>query len=471
MLHRLKSGAARTRGVACIGILVLGPWLLATGSGPLQRTGTGVDAARRPAGYPQLVSLSPLAEEDGRMCQWDPASSSLAAARPQHQPAATSFTGAGERMREDGERAPVRVIRDTYPTYSAVAVDTNSDEVYLLDENLYGLKVFDRTANAPSTAGFTEPKRTVGGILTKLEFNSALYVDPKNGDVYSVNNDNLDTTVVFPRDARGNVPPMRELNSPHGTFGMTVDEDAQELFFTVQHDNAVVVYGKDAKGDDNPIRLLQGNDTGLEDPHGIAVDSRNRLMFVSNHGSFHAVRRPAEGARTEWRPRPNWPLDRDTAVRGSGRSDPPSITVYSLKAEGNARPLRVIEGPKTRLNWPSTMSIDPERGELFVANDANHAVLVFRTTDAGNVAPSRVIQGDKTGIRYPTGIFVDTKNRELWVSNLGNHSATVYPLNADGNVAPLRTIRSAPRGKEALAIGNPGAVGYDAKRDELLVPN
>jgi len=38
-------------------------------------------------------------------------------------------------------------------------------------------------------------------------------------------------------------------------------------------------------------------------------------------------------------------------------------------------------------------------------------------------------------------------------------------------VPPLRTIRSAPLGKQALAIGNPGAVAYDTKRDEILVPN
>ncbi len=68
-------------------------------------------------------------------------------------------------------------------------------------------------------------------------------------------------------------------------------------------------------------------------------------------------------------------------------------------------------------------------------------------------------------------MFVDLKNGELWVSNMGNHSATVYPLSANGDVAPLRTIRSAPLGKLALAIGNPGAVGYDSKREEILVPN
>ena len=66
---------------------------------------------------------------------------------------------------------------------------------------------------------------------------------------------------------------------------------------------------------------------------------------------------------------------------------------------------------------------------------------------------------------------MDLKNNELWVSNMGNHTATVYPRSAKGDVAPLRTIRSGPLGKEALMIGNPGAVGYDSKREEILVPN
>jgi len=60
--------------------------------------------------------------------------------------------------------------------------------------------------------------------------------------------------------------------------------------------------------------------------------------------------------------------------------------------------LRVIQGPKTLLNWPATLFVDQERGELYVANDAADSILVFRTTDSGDVTPSRVIQGSRTGI-------------------------------------------------------------------------
>jgi DNA-binding beta-propeller fold protein YncE len=309
------------------------------------------------------------------------------------------------------------------------------------------VKVFDRLANTPPTAQFSEPKRILGGVETKLEFNCALYIDPVNGDLYSVNNDTVDRMVVFPRGARGNVAPMRELHSPHRTYGIAVDEQAQEMFLTVQHPPQVVVYHKNATGEDEPVRILEGDKTKLEDAHGIALDTKNGWMFVSNHGSSSSPR-----------------------IKG-GWFNPPSITVYPIKASGDTAPLRIISGAKTQLNWPGHIFVDPDNGELFVANDSDNSIVVFRGTDQGDVAPSRVIKGPKTGLSNPTGLFVDPKNNELFVSNMGNHSATVYSRNANGDAAPLRTIRSAPVGKQAQIIGNPGAVAYDSRREEILVPN
>jgi hypothetical protein len=49
--------------------------------------------------------------------------------------------------------------------------------------------------------------------------------------------------------------------------------------------------------------------------------------------------------------------------------------------------------------------------------------------------------------------------------------ATVYPRTANGDVPPSRVIRAAPADQPALQIGNPGAVAYDTKRDDILVPN
>ena len=412
---------------------------------------TSPHTPRKSTGGPQLVSVAPLPGMEGPLCQWVPASANarLAAVLQQErgsQPSTGSAAGSPNSVVRD--QAPVRELRDTYPTYSAVAVDLNSNEVYLQDENLFGYKVFNRLDNTPPSASFTEPKRMVGGMNTKLEFNCGLYIDPHNGDVYSVNNDMVDTLVVFPREANGNVSPQRELHTPHRTWGIAIDEQKQEMYLTVQHPPQVVVYPKTASGEDKPIRILTGTNTQLEDPHGIAIDVQKQLMFVANHGSVSHLK--------EW---------------GLGKFESPSITVYPLQASGNVAPLRTIEGTNTRLNWPAALFLDAGREELYVANDADHSIAVFRTGDSGDVAPTRIIRGSQTGILNPTGVFVDGKNNEVWVSNMGNHSATVYPRTANGDVAPLRTIRSAPQGKLALAIGNPGGVIYDSKRDELLVPN
>ena len=411
---------------------------------------------RRPNGHPQLISVEQLAaqnsSENGEMCQWATAETGaflLATAQQERRAGESAVIVAPEMGKPvTMDRAPVRQIRDTFPTYSALAVDLQTEEVYLQDENLFGYKVFNRLDNTPPTAGFTEPKRVVQGMLTKMEFNCALYIDPSNGDVYSVNNDMVDTMVVFPRKAKGDIAPKKELHTPHRTYGIAADETRHELFLTVQHPAQVVVYDKDAIGEEKPKRILTGDRTQLADPHGIAIDLKKQWMFVANHGSHSTP-----------------------GVAGSGEFLPPSIVVHSLQASGNAEPLRTIQGPDTRLNWPAALFLDAERGELYVANDADDSVLVYRESDSANAAPERIIKGLRTGLKNPTGIFVDATHNEVWVSNMGNHTASVFTRTANGDVGPLRTIRSAPLGKQALAIGNPGGVAYDSKRDQLLVPN
>ena len=432
---------------------------------------SGPNSALQLRRSPRLVSIRPLPSLDGLQCPWLPAGSgggiTLASLQQAiERPSGPSNPAGASLASRELDLEPVRTLEDEYATYSAVAVDPVRNEIAIQDENLFQILIFDRLANTPASATMTEPKRILSGPATKIEFNCGLYIDPKNGDLYSVNNDTTDTTVIFEHGLQGNVPPSRELHTPHGTYGIAVDEINGEMFFSIEHDNAVVAFEKLASGEDQPLRLIQGDHTGLGDPHGIAVDAENNWLFVANHGSTHRVRPDPQRP-----PRPNWPLTRSFAVPGSGRSEPPSITVYERTAQGDAAPLRTIQGPRTQLNWPAQISLDPERSELFVANDGGNSVLVFRTTDDGDAAPTRVIAGPQTGLLNPTGVWVDTVHDEVVVSSMGNHSAMVFPRTASGDVAPLRTIRSAPLGKRALAIGNPGAVAYDSKRDELLVPN
>jgi DNA-binding beta-propeller fold protein YncE len=345
-------------------------------------------------------------------------------------------------------RPPVRHIVDTAPIYSSVGVDTQRDEVYLQDSNMWSIRVFSRLDNAKPGEPPTEPRRVIRGPKTGLQFNSCVWVDPAAGDIYSVENDTGDIIVVYPREATGDAAPKRSLKVTHRAYAIATDENTKELFLSVQFPPQIAIYSKTASGNDKPLRLIQGPDTRLADSHGIAIDSKNRLLFVNNWGNIS-----------------------DLKVAGTGRFEPPSISVYPLNADGDTPPLRVIQGPKTQLDWPGSMSIDPETGDLYVANDVGQSILVFHGSDRGDVAPSRVIKGPNTRLTYPVGVFVDSKNKEVWASNIGNSTATVYPLMANGDVPPLRTIRSAEENKESLRFGKTTALVYDSKREEILVPN
>jgi DNA-binding beta-propeller fold protein YncE len=433
-----------------------------------------------------LVSVEKLPEMAGEFCETDAANGAaskdevLMAALEQRQDARASSlvrrtagpAGAAD-SKDLSKLKPLRWIRDPYAAYSSIAVDPINNEVVMTDENLFQILVYDRLENTPPKAKLSEPKRVIAGLNTKIEFQCGLYIDPKDGSIYAVNNDTVDSLVIFDRSAKGDVKPNREINTPHGTFGVAVDEKAQEMYLTLQHDSAMVVFRKYAEGDESPLRLLQGDKTGLADPHGIALDTKDGLVFISNHGAVSDRHPRAEGQRGGRRgaQKQNWPLERAQAIPGSGRSLPPSIVVHSMKDQGNVPPIRMIQGPKTQFDWPTGLAVDEEKGELYVANDISSSILVFNVTDNGDVAPKRVIHGPKTNLRNPTGVWVDSKNHEVWAANFMNHSATVYPLGASGDVAPLRMIRSGPMSEPSLGIGNPHALAYDTKREQLLVPN
>jgi DNA-binding beta-propeller fold protein YncE len=453
-------------------LLVLGLVSVVGGTLHLAKSETP-PAALQQGGDPRLVSIQQMPELNGMMCETVPAAggytTSLTAALLQRQ-LGTEQARTGTAPRGGGdvaERPPLRMIHDPYAAFSAVWVDPIRNEVAVADENLFAIMVYDRLDNTPAGIDMTKPKRIIQGRKTNIQFACGIYIDPGTGEIYGLNNDTQDKVVIFGREAQGDVAPDRMLQPPHAPFGIAADEDAGHFYLTIQHSHSVVVYRKGAGGDDDPIRLLQGNRTQLADPHGIALDTKNKLMFVSNHGSVRTL--SAGGNRGAEAARQNWPNQRTDV--GSGRIIGSSITVYPLDAQGDMEPMRVIKGPRTELNWPIGMAVDPDRKELFVANDAGDSVLVFSLEANGDTAPIRKISGPRSRVKNPTGLFMDLKNNELWVANFGSHSLTVFRPTADGDVAPLRTIRSAPVDEPSLMIGNPGAMAYDTKREELLVAN
>ena len=362
---------------------------------------------------------------------------------------------------EEGNIAPIRVIWDRYPVYAGVAVDSVNDKVVMTDDNNFGVLLYDRDVPG-SNEEITEVRRRIEGPQTRLSSVCGVALDPATQEMYVLNTDFGNNMLVFSYEQSGNAAPLRELAVDHGGWGIFLDSEINnELYFTIQHLNKISVYHPDAQGRDTTVRYIQGPKTKLVDPHGIFVDTENDEIVVTNHHSSHQIETGVHAATLNFR----------HMLQSTGRYELASVTVYERTAQGDAVPLRTIQGPKTRLNLPLGVAVDHEKDVIIVANDQTHSLLFFPRTAQGNVAPSWVIEGPNTLLRNPGVLQVDPKNNELWVTNWGDHSLTIYSLDARGDTAPLRSIRSAPRGEPLAGLGTPSAIAWDSRRDQLLVPN
>ena len=242
------------------------------------------------------------------------------------------------------------------------------------------------------------------------------------------------------------------------------------IALSVQTPNMVVVFRRDAKKFDAPVRSVRGPKTQMADPHGIYFDETHNEVVVANHGNF----RPGElitsytayDARESRQERSGGDKIDENA---RGRFLPSSVTVYDGDANGDVAPLRTVQGPNSQLDWPMGVVIDEINNEIIVANNGDDSVLVFPRTATGDAPPRRVIRGPLTGIKGPMGVAL--AKDEIWVANFGDHTALVFSRTAAGNAAPRRILRNAPAGKETSGFGNPYAVAYDSRRGEILVPN
>jgi len=355
---------------------------------------------------------------------------------------------------------PLRQVYDPYPVFNGIAIDPENNLVAMSDVNRKSLLSYARFAS--SKAGeITAPQHQIFGPLTNVGFVAGIFLDSPRKEIIALNNDIEDTMVAMPYDAQGNQAPKRILSVPHQAWGLAMSRTHDEIAITVELQEAVVIYKREARNVEAPMRVIRGPHAGLADPHGIFWDDRYNEIGVANHGNYRGLIQD-EGAGC---------VPTGTADPEAGAVLPPSVTIYSGDAKGDAQPLRTIQGDKTRLDFPMGLADDPANAEFAVANNGDNSVLVFARTANGNVAPIRVLAGPKTGINRPMGVAIDAVNGELWVSNFIDHTALVFDRKARGNVAPKRLIRSAPAGTPSPGFGNPQTVAYDSRRDQILVPN
>ena len=142
-----------------------------------------------------------------------------------------------------------------------------------------------------------------------------------------------------------------------------------------------------------PSVTINGSNTGLIQPFGIALDS-SRNIYVTDIGATSVFVYPAPGI-----------------ARGLF----------------DEFPISTISGGSTDLSFPYGIALDSS-GKIYVADegdescDGTESVYVYPAGSNGNEAPTATISGGKTDLCYPVGIALDSSSK-IFVADAGNPSA------------------------------------------------
>jgi len=144
-----------------------------------------------------------------------------------------------------------------------------------------------------------------------------------------------------------------------------------------------------------------------------------------------------------------------------------AILFFKAGANGDEAPIRIIQGPKTKLHYTDNVAVDPQHNEVFTAQSRTNAILVFKREANGDVEPIRIIHGSKTRLNRPWRIAVDPENDLLVVINgSGSQGILIFNRTDDGDVAP-RAVIAGP--KTGLEEGNPSDVILYPKGKKIFV--
>lgn len=284
-----------------------------------------------------------------------------------------------------------------------IAVDTVNNEILVASTANSAIVSYARTDSGNPT-----PKRIITGISTGLNHPWGIAMGGNN-EIFVQNDSSI---TVYARTASGDAPPIRTISGPSTGLviptGIAVDKVNNEIFVTNYGNRSITVYALTASGDAKPVRTISGTSTGLSLPEAIAVDTVNNEMFVTNfkntesglvyfitvyartaNGDVTPIR-TISGASTGLQYAQGIAVDtvNNELLVTNYFSD--SITVYARTASGDAKPVRTISGASTDLYAPRCIAVDTVNNEIFVT-EGSSSILVYPRTANGNVVPTRTI--------------------------------------------------------------------------------
>jgi hypothetical protein len=200
--------------------------------------------------------------------------------------------------------------------------------------------------------------------------------------------------------------------------GPGVQTAAPSLFVADTANNAVDTFGSNQSGDIAPSSSIQGADTLLASPNGVAV-AHDGTIYVANNGAS------------------------------------PSISVYAPGSTGDAIPTRTISCGG--LSGPAGISLD-NAGDVYVANSTGKSISVFVPTDSGCVSGNRTIVGIHTCIFSPQDVDV-RRDGTLYVAS--SSAVLVFRPGAHGDATPVQKIT----GSNTLLLPRVVGVSIDSSQN------
>jgi DNA-binding beta-propeller fold protein YncE len=125
-------------------------------------------------------------------------------------------------------------------------------------------------------------------------------------------------------------------------------------------------------------------------------------------------------------------------------------------------PLRHIIGPATEMGFVAGVAVDPEKREIFAAENDAWGVRVFSYDDQGNVVPRRILATP----HQVWGISLSRSRHELAATVEELDAVVVYRQSAEILEPPLRVIRG-----EKTGLADPHGIYLDGTNDEIFVTN
>ena len=223
--------------------------------------------------------------------------------------------------------------------------------------------------------------------------------------------------LVFRGDAKGEQAPIRMIQGPRTQIlrpeTVTVDVPHGEIIVGEDGGKDILVFRRDAQGDTPPLRIIRGPKTGLDEVRGVAVDPARNLIVVSSYS----------------------------------RKGTTGLFIFDRMDEGDVVPKAVIAGPHTGIVRIRQVELDSGQGKIFVAvknntesyrfdaaspapwNPAELGFIgVWDISDHGDVAPRAVIKGPASGLVWPAGVAINRRNREIYTIDSVRNGMFTYSV-------------------------------------------